>query len=224
MTRRRFTNLLRYLLAGLLMFSVVQVHDYLERPDSPQVAGEVTAQYRDTLAALEQLAVKGRAPKTGYERAQFGSGWQGPAACDTRDRILKRDLSEAVFGEEGCEITQGLLHDPYGGKDISFVRGAQTSDDVQIDHVVALSDAWQKGAQQLSYETRVEFANDPLELLAVSGELNQEKGDGDAATWLPPNKAFRCNYVERQIEVKHKYGLWITAAEKEAMLRVLQSC
>jgi hypothetical protein len=123
-----------------------------------------------------------------------------------------------------CKVMNGTLNDPYTGKTIQFTRGADTSDDIQIDHVVALSNAWQTGAQQLTPEQRVALANDSLELLAVDGPANQQKGGGDAATWLPTNKAFRCQYVARQIAVKQKYSLWVTAAEKEAMQRVLTAC
>jgi len=86
-----------------------------------------------------------------------------------------------------------------------------------------LSNAWQTGIFQATTKVRTAFANDPLNLMAVKGSLNSQKGDGDAATWLPPNKAFRCTYVARQINVKFKYGLWVTKAEKEAMARILQS-
>ena len=123
-----------------------------------------------------------------------------------------------------CKVQSGTLIDPYTGSTIKFVRGADSSDDVQIDHVVALSNAWQTGAQQLSFEQRVTFSNDPLNLLAVDGPTNEKKSDGDAATWLPPNKPFRCQYVKRQISVKAKYGLWVTAAEQAAMTRVLNTC
>lgn len=177
----------------------------------------------DAAEALETLAVKGRAPKTHYSRDQFGDGWREKNGCDTRDIILNRDLENPAVNAD-CEVTSGTLHDPYTGKTINFQRGASTSSDVQIDHVVALSDAWQKGAQQLSAEKREQLANDPLELLAVDGPANQQKSDGDAATWLPANKAFRCQYVARQIAVKKKYALWVTPAEKDAMLRVLSAC
>ena len=123
-----------------------------------------------------------------------------------------------------CQVTRGVLNDPYTGKVITFVRGGSTSANVQIDHVVALGDAWQKGAQQLSSKEREQLANDPLELLAVDGPANQQKSDGDAATWLPSNKPFRCQYVARQIAVKQKYKLWVTSAEKDAMNRVLAAC
>lgn len=124
--------------------------------------------------------------------------------------------------ENTCTISSGLLHDPYTGTDIFYSKEAASK--VQIDHVVALSDAWQKGAQNLSSTQRVQLANDPLELLAVDGAANQQKSDGDAATWLPKNKAFRCEYVARQIAVKTKYLLWVTQSEKDAIVSVLQSC
>jgi hypothetical protein len=95
---------------------------------------------------------------------------------------------------------------------------------VQIDHVVPLADAWQKGAQQWSPAKRIDFANDPLNLLAVDGPTNQAKSDGDAATWLPPNKAYRCAYVTRQVAVKARYGVWVTQAEHDAIARILSRC
>lgn len=173
--------------------------------------------------ALSELAIKGRAPKTGYARANFGTGWAKDGSCDTRNLILERDIAGAVRDDQ-CRVVSGTLHDPYTGQTIAFVRGPTSSQAVQIDHVVALSDAWQKGAQGLTLERRVEFANDPLNLLAVDGPANQQKGDGDAATWLPPNRVFRCQYVARQIAVKHKYELWVTQAEHDAMAQVLTRC
>lgn len=174
----------------------------------------------DVLATLD---VKGRAPKTGYARTQFGNGWTFVGSCDTRNIILNRDLTSVVVSNT-CKVQSGVLNDPYTGSVVNFVRGADTSDLVQIDHVVALSDAWQTGAQFLDMPTRVLLANDPLELLAVDGAANQAKSDGDAATWLPANKAFRCQYIARQIAVKAKYKLWVTPAEKSAMQSVLNNC
>ena len=165
----------------------------------------------DVNALLDSLATKGRAPKTGYDRDQFGPAWTddnndeyGHNGCDTRNDILRRDLSGIKLDPHtrGCVVLSGRLQDPYTGKTIMFMRGAGTSEAVQIDHVVALSDAWQKGAQQWSADRRRDFANDPLELLAVDGPANEAKGDGDAATWLPPQKSFRCSYVGRQVEIK----------------------
>ncbi|AFR31409.1 DUF1524 domain-containing protein [Arthrobacter sp. Rue61a] len=145
--------------------------------------------------------------------------------CDTRNDILKRDLTQITFTNSvQCKIQTGSLADPYTAKSISFVRGSASSAAVQIDHMVALSDAWQKGAQQLSIEQRTAFANDPLNLQSTDGPTNTQKGDGDAATWLPPNKSFRCEYVARQISIKATYSLWITQAEHDAMASVLGGC
>lgn len=173
---------------------------------------------------LGELSVKGRAPTTGYSREQFGSGWSSTDSCDMRNRILRRDLTEIVYDEDSCTILSGMLQDPYTGKEIAFTRGMETSGDVQIDHIVALSNAWQTGAQSLSIADRVYFANDPLNLAAVEGRVNQQKGDGDAATWLPPSKAYRCDYVARQVLVKEEYDLWVTAPERDAIENILESC
>ena len=188
----------------------------------PQVSKAVTPTVTEVIATV---AVKGRAPKTGYSRAQFGPAWEdvNVNGCDTRNDILKRDLSEKIF-KDSCIILSGVLADPYSGESINFLRGVATSSLVQIDHVVALSNAWQTGAFKLSIEKRTAFANDPLNLLAVKGALNSQKGDGDAATWLPPRKSYRCEYVTRQVMVKAKYGLWLTAPEKAAILKILKSC
>lgn len=196
---------------------------------TPPASGAASA----ALATLDTLAVKGRAPKTGYTRTQFGQAWSddvdvtfGHNGCDTRNDVLRRDLTAITLrpGTRDCVVLTGSLADPYTGRTIAFTRGERTSDAVQIDHVVALSDAWQKGAQQLSADERRDLANDPRNLQATDGPTNQQKGDGDAATWLPPNRGFRCTYVERQITVKSVYRLWVTVAEKDAMRRVLTSC
>ena len=177
----------------------------------------------ETIETLNSLPVKGRAPKTGYTRSQFGNGWAKKEGCDTRNTILARDLQDVKMGDD-CKVDSGVLNDPYTGTVIQFIRGDKTSSAVQIDHVIALSNAWHTGAQQLSEELRIELANDPLNLLAVDGPANQAKSDGDAATWLPKYKPFRCQYITRQIQVKQRYDLWVTPAEKQAMLSVLDKC
>ena len=174
---------------------------------------------------LAKLLIKGRASKTGYDRAQFSDGWGSIGNCDTRNYILARDLKSITWrSSPACTVATGVLNDPYTGTVINFVRGVSTSNAVQIDHVVAVSDAWQKGAQQLTSSRRYDFYNDPLNLLAVDGPTNGQKSDSDAASWLPPRKAFRCPYVARQIAVKYKYGLWVTQAEHDAMATVLRTC
>jgi hypothetical protein len=184
-------------------------------------------------ALLATVLVKGRAAKTGYARAEFGSAWTdnnnsllGHNGCDTRNDILRRDLTTTVLKPDtrGCTVLTGQLDDPYTGTRIAFHRGQQTSSAVQIDHVVALSNAWQTGAQYWTEQRRVDLANDPIELLAVDGPANESKGDGDAATWLPPNKTYRCAYVARQVAIKARYRLWMTPAEHDAIARVLTGC
>lgn len=183
-----------------------------------------SAQSEPALSVLATLDVKGRAPKTGYSRSKFGDGWAIVNDCDIRNRMLARAMPDERLAQDGCRVQSGTLLDPYTGREIAFQRGPTTSDDVQIDHVVALSDAWQKGAQNLDDVTRIAFANDPLNLQPVAGSVNMQKGDADAASWLPENKDYRCPYVARQIAVKRKYRLWVTEAEKLSMEQVLQPC
>ncbi|WEV68458.1 DUF1524 domain-containing protein [Bifidobacterium sp. ESL0769] len=196
-------------------------------PDSA-LADTTAAGGQAATTVLDTLPVKGRAPKTGYKRTQFGRAWADVDrnGCDTRNDILGRDLKDKKFkaGTNDCKVMSGTLDDPYTGKTIHFKQGKKTSAKVQIDHVVALSNAWQTGAQKITADQRKQMANDPYNLLAVDGPANQQKSDGDAATWLPKNKSYRCSYVSRQIGVKHKYDLWVTKAEKAAMQRVLASC
>ena len=201
-------------------------------PDTSSVEPQGTApigsdEASEALRILNTLPVKGRAPKTGYSRAQFGDAWSDidHNGCDTRNDILNRDLTAKQHkNSRGCVVISGILNDPYTGKVINFMRGKDTSEQVQIDHVVALSDAWQSGAQEISAQERLQLANDPENLLAVDGPANQQKSDSDAATWLPANASFRCSYVARQIRVKAKYHLWVKPAEKEAMINVLTPC
>ncbi|MEO0023777.1 MAG: hypothetical protein RL196_218 [Actinomycetota bacterium] len=182
-------------------------------------------------SVLALLKIKGRAPKTGYARSQFSDGWANISTCstggvvDARNYILNRDLSRKTYRSgPGCVVDTGTLHDPYTNRTIHFVKGIVTSLAVQIDHVVALSNAWQTGAANISSSQRFALFNDPNNLLAVDGPTNGAKSDSDAASWLPPNKAYRCKYVARQIFVKFKYHLWVTKAEHDAMARVLTSC
>ncbi len=180
--------------------------------------------YEDSISTLNSLEVKGRAPKTGYSRAQFPH-WSDldRNGCDARNDILKRDLTEVVFkvGTRDCKVLSGVLLDPFSNKVLTFTSVKSA---VDIDHVVALSNAWQTGAAYFDRNIRSQIANDPLNLLAVDAKLNRQKGDGDAATWLPPLKSYRCDYVARQIAVKAKYGLWVTQPEKGAIIKLLEMC
>lgn len=176
-------------------------------------------------AVLEKIEVKGRAPKTGYSRDQFYDTWPSEKGCNLRQRILKRDFGESTkLADDNCTVIGGKFVEPYTGEEMTFTDKTQISKGLQIDHIVALSDAWQKGAQYKTKDVRYNIATDPLNLVAADASANMQKSDGDAATWLPKNKDFRCQYVARQISVKYKYELWVTSAEKDAMTRVLKNC
>ena len=189
---------------------------------APASAGPAARPAAAAEEALETLPVKGRAPLTGYEREAFGTPWKDVDGngCDTRNDILRRDLVQKVILPD-CTVARGVLRDPYTRREIRHVAGRSTID---IDHVVSLSDAWQKGAFRWTEARRTAYANDPLNLLAVDYSANRQKSDADAASWLPPNTAYRCAFVARQVAVKAKYALWVTAAEKAAISRVLTRC
>lgn len=198
--------------------------DSLDELPDPTRSEAAPAPGGSALQAAEGLTVKGRAPKTGYARDEFGSAWidTDRNGCGTRDDILAEQLDDVSRDADGCKVVSGVLDpDPYTGTRISFERGRSK---VDIDHLVALSDAWQKGAQKWSDAKRRAFANDPLNLVAADSSTNRRKGDGDTATWLPPNKDYRCAYVAGQVSVKKKYGLWVTQAEQDAMKEVLTAC
>jgi hypothetical protein len=163
----------------------------------------------------------------GYDRAQFGYGQTDDDGdgCEVRQDVLQRDLTVVTFTPgSSCQVATGTLADPYTGKMIAFKRGKTSSMAVQIDHVVALSDAWKSGANAWSTAERYQFGNDMENLLAVDGPTNTDKSDASAAYWLPPNAGFDCEYVARQIAVKARYGLTVTTAERGAMLAALHGC
>lgn len=226
---RRDDRRLRWSLAAASVIALGALAACATTPSPGAGSGPVasaTGQPASALAKLDALPVKGRAPMTGYRRDQFGPAWADTDhnGCDTRNDVLRRDLRGLTFrpGTHECVVASGDLSDPYTATTIHFRRGGAS--EVDIDHVVALGDAWQTGAQQWPAAKRLALANDPLNLLAVDASANRQKGDSDAASWLPPNKTYRCAYVARQIAVKHKYQLWVTAAEKAAMRRVLSGC
>ncbi|GAE81570.1 secreted protein [Cutibacterium acnes JCM 18920] len=223
--RRRWAWVLLLVVASLVIVGVY-------RKAVPQ---EGSTAYGQAAEALGDLPVKGRAPMTGYSGTSSG---QRGATTLTPPSPIPGAITAAVpattlgsrprRGE--AEIRQPMSNSlrrvtrPYTGRTIQWRRGRNTSAVVQIDHVVALGNAWVTGAQQLPMDRRQALANDPLNLLAVEGQANQNKGAGDAATWLPPHKSYRCDYVSRQIAVKRKYHLWVTSAERNAMIRVLSTC
>lgn len=197
-----------------------------EAAPEPAAATDTAAE----LAMLDALPIKGPRTQNRLRPCTVRLGVDGrpdrgrrTPGCDIRNDVLRRDLVDVELkpGTNDCVVLSGILNDPYTGSSIAFQRGRDTSRAVQIDHVVALSDAWQKGAQQWDEATRRNFVNDPLNLQATSGPINEHKGDGDAATWLPPNKSYRCGYAGRIVEAKSRYGLWVTQGEHEVIARIL---
>lgn len=210
------------ILCTIFCFVIVTNTPQQTKSEAPKQQAKEVIKTDLAINALNSIQIKSRLSKADYSRDKFGSGWASSGGCDTRNIILNRDLTEIVFNNK-CEVASGKLDDPYTGKIILFKRGLN-SGDVQIDHVVALSNAWQTGAQLFTQKKRIEIANNPLELLAVDGKTNMDKSDGDAATWLPPNKPFRCQYVARQVAVKQKYKLWVSRTEYNAISNILKSC
>ncbi len=203
------------------------------RPESPPQAMRApgSPSFDAARATLDRLPVGGWDPVTDFSRYRFGEPWSddvdveyGHNGCNTRDDILRRDLVDLIVRPGTCFAQSGVLHDPYTGRAIAFTRGPTTSDAVQIDHIVSLSDAWYKGAREWSDQRRRDFANDPRNLLAVAGQANFDKAFRDAGSWLPPNASFRCEFVARQVDVKAAYGLRVSAREKRAMADVLARC
>lgn len=195
----------------------------IQKADSSENAEYDKNDNKLAINVLELLEVKGRAPKTGYDREEFYSTWPNVDGCSLRQRVIRREFGETAV-LDGCTVVAGEFDEPYTGEHKKFSTREEISRGIQIDHVVALSDAWQKGAQYMEKTVRYAMATDPLNLLAVDAAANQKKSDGDAATWLPSNKKFRCQYVARQVSVKYKYGLWVTEAEKTAIHDILVNC
>ncbi|MFB9560838.1 HNH endonuclease family protein [Streptomyces tuirus] len=180
-------------------------------------------------ALTDKVATKGRGPRTGYERDEFGYAWMDTAdgvplarnGCDTRNDLLKLHGRDVEFRRgSDCVVVSMDLYDPYTGKDIAWKKAKAT--EVQIDHVVPLSYAWQLGASRWSKEKREQLANDVLNLLPVSGSTNSAKRDSGPASWLPPNKSIRCSYAVRFAQVALKYDLAVTTADKAMMSKQCQ--
>lgn len=220
---RRKRRLVAVVVFSLFLVITIYAHPHFyQTPAKPQTLA-FSGSNKTAMNALSLLSIKSIDTSTEYRRSSFGPGWADIQGCTMRNIILNRDLAEVVVGDD-CKVVRGVLSDPYTGKTIQFMRGASTSDKVQIDHVVALSNAWHTGAQYLTKKQRERFANDPLELLAVDGVANQDKGGKSADNWLPPHESFRCSYVARQIAIKQKYQLWVTQAEYAVMNKTLQTC
>lgn len=213
-----------YMLAPAWPSSSARNADEQPIPNSAAQVMLTDGRYTRALDALGTLAVKVAESGSDYDRARFASSWGDIKGCDARNRVLARDLDQAVIDKDNCTVLSGVLTtNHFGGEQVFFTRGTSTSGDIHIEHLVSVSDAWRKGARYISQGEREAFYNDPLNLLAVDGPTNIEKGNKDAASWLPAT-SYRCRYVARQIAVKQKYNLWITPAEKQAIERTLSTC
>lgn len=202
--------------------------DVVASSAAPAASSETSAIIADAKQKITSITVKGRAPKTGYSRDEFGPAWSDVDhnGCDTRNDILARDLTDETFkaGTKNCVVETGVLQDKYTGKTINFVRGQKTSTLVQVDHLQPLSLAWQQGAQQWTAEKRKQFANDPINLRAADGPTNGSKSDSGPGSWLPPNKAYRCEYIAEFVAVAAKYELSMNQGDFDASKTILDGC
>lgn len=222
---RRLISIIAFVVAvlGWIIINSSSYETEITSVEPLGVTSETPAE-NSALAVLEKLDIKGRAPKTGYARTEFYSSWPNIDGCSLRQIIIKREVGDSAVLDDNCNVVSGTFTESYTGNTMTFYQKSDFSSKIQIDHIVALSDAWQKGAQYQSKEERYQLATDPLNLIAVDSSANQQKSDGDAATWLPPNKLFRCQYVARQVSVKYKYHLWVTQAEYDAIYGILEKC
>ena len=232
MNRKRLLLLLA--IVGIAVLVAVQVTNssinrsqFIASADIPTVAPGV-----DVLAGIALMPLRIRSYD--YRRDAFGDSWTddnpapgGHNGCDTRNDILDRDLVDKSYVSiKRCPtaVATGLLHDPYTNAEVAFTRGEKTGAAVQIDHIVPLALAWDLGARFWSDDMRLRFANDPANLIAVAGEANQDKGDHEPATWMPPNAAFRCQYAIQFIAVLRGYALPIDAPSATALRDAAATC
>ncbi|GED98421.1 HNH endonuclease family protein [Gordonia crocea] len=189
---------------------------------------------RGWLAELARVPrVAARLPhRADYDRSAFGQAWAdatdvlgGNNACDTRNDILRRDLDEVVTAAGprcAATVTAGRLRSPYTGRALVFRRSRATS--VQIDHIVPLSFAWDMGAHGWPAATRLRFANDPANLVAVDEKSNRDKGDREPARWMPPARAFHCQYAQQFVAVLAAYPVLLDEPSARVLAAALRGC
>jgi hypothetical protein len=204
-----------------------RANEFAARADVPTVAPGA-----DVLDGI--VVVPARIHRYDYLRSAFGDAWTddndapgGRNGCDTRNDILNRDLVDKTYVSiKRCPdaVATGTLHDPYTNATIDFQRGARVGESVQIDHIIALSLAWDMGAYDWPFPERVRFANDPANLLAVGGQANQDKGDSQPALWMPPNTAFWCQYSMQYIAVLRGYALPVDQASADVLRQGAATC
>lgn len=229
-SRRHFGPSLGYVIfTALFMGVVLLVHWYREAPKLNPAPLRWPAQLTpdEARAALTQIRRVEPAIEIAYDRvSDFGAPWTDvdQNGCDTRNDILGRDLTSVsrTIPENPCAVSSGVLNDPYTGTTIQFDRHDALT--VQIDHLIPLHAAWQLGAWRWSNVRRVAFANDPRELVAVSGVANQDKSDALADRWRPKNHGAWCVYAINSVAVHSDYTLGVTASEASALTQMLALC
>ncbi|MFD7657979.1 HNH endonuclease family protein [Actinosynnema sp. NPDC059797] len=198
------------LLAGALTLSLAT--PALATP--PGIPSASTAQ-----AELNALTVASEGSTSGYSRDKFPHWSTVSGACNTREQVLKRDGTNVVT-DSSCAATSGRWYSPYDGATWS------AASDVDIDHVVPLAEAWRSGASGWTTARREQFANDLAgpQLIAVTDNVNQAKGDQDPALWKPPATSYWCTYAKMWTRTKYRWGLTVNSAEKSALQSMLGRC
>ncbi len=209
----------------LLILAIVALWAYFSGPTTQGDAGIRGDDPGTARTTLEELSVSAPGSMAGYSREKFEHwsdaeefGWEAPDnSCDVRDAALIRDGEDVVVGE-GCKVESGTWLDPY-------TTNAYTDpQDIDIDHVVPLANAWRSGASSWDADEREAYANAPDVLLSVEDDANQEKGDKGPEAWKPPNEAIWCDYATRWISIKSEYGLSVNPQEKDALTEMLDTC
>ena len=219
--------------AVLAVIVAAQVLSGTGRADlTAHAVAPVIANGTDVLAGVRVVPSRVRA--NDYRRAAFGDAWDddtsapgGHNGCDTRNDILNRDLvGTTVVSTKRCPhaVATGTLYDPYTNGTLAFTRGDQVGASVQIDHIVPLAFAWDMGARDWPDGLRRRFANDPANLLAVQGKANQDKGDLPPGQWMPPNRAFWCQYAIQFAAVARGYRLAVDEASAREIRKAAASC
>ena len=208
---------------GAVIYASIQNRP-VDQPMAPLYAVS-SAEHRSAKSHLSELEVRADnyAPPTRYDSKSMPSWNDGDKnGCKTRDDILARDLVKTEFkAGDKCKIVSGELFDYYIGETILFDTNV-SGGGIDVDHIVAKGDAWNSGGYRWDMVEWTGFANDPEELIAVSASINRQKGDKNAAQWLPPNEEFQCRYVVNQLNIKYKYALSVTDSEKMTMTNILR--
>ncbi|WP_184926223.1 HNH endonuclease family protein [Saccharothrix ecbatanensis] len=198
------------LLAGVLAVGLASP----AQATPPNIPSTTTA-----LSELAALRVASEGSMTGYSRDKFPHWITISGACNTRETVLKRDGTNVVT-DSSCAATSGRWYSPYDGATWTLAS------DVDIDHVVPLAEAWRSGASSWTTSRRQSFANDLSnpQLIAVTDNVNQSKGDQDPALWKPPLSGYWCTYAKMWTHSKYRWGLTVNSAEKSALQSMLGRC